>query len=117
MNKENVKAWAKKKADDTKNWVGTQLWRAGQWAKENPEQATIAGATAVWAIKTMITRSYQSTKIRREQRLKEEFIYDRSLGRYWKLRRKPTQSEQLAIESMRKQGLGYGDILTRLKLL
>ena len=115
MNK--VMDYLKAKAEDTKDWLNMKMYDVGQWAKEHPEQAATIGCTAIGAIGIMLRRSNTKARIRREQRLRDLYIYDRSLDRYWILRRKPTVSEQLAMESMKKQGLGYGDILTRLKLL
>ena len=115
MNK--VMGWLKTKAKDTKDKLNVKAYEAGQWAKEHPEQAATIACTAIGAIGIILRRSNTRARIRREQRLRDLYIYDRSLDRYWILRRKPTVSEQLAMESMKKQGLGYGDILTRLKLL
>lgn len=117
MNKNDVKDYFKRKAEGAKAWCDVKAYEAGQWAKEHPSEAATIVCTAIGAIGIIIRRSGHNAKIRREQRLKDRYVYDRSLGRYWMLKRRPTQSEQLAIESMKKQGLGYGDILTRLKLL
>ena len=117
MNKNDVKDYLKKKAEDAKAWCNITAYKAGLWAKEHPSEAATIACTAIGVVGIVIRRSSHNAKIRKEQRLKDRYVYDRSLGRYWLLKRKPSQSEQLAIESMKKQGLGYGDIFTKLKLL
>lgn len=113
----SIKDSIKEKMEDARVKADIRLWQMKEWAKANPEQAATIACTAIGAIGIMIRRSYSAAKIRQEQRLKDRYIYDRSLGRYWTLKRKLTPGEQVAIESMRKTGLGYGEILTRLKLL
>ena len=113
----NIKERIKEKAKDAKVKADIRLWQLKEWAKANPESAATIACTAIGAIGIVVRRSYSAAKIRKEQRLKDRYIYDRSLGRYWTLRKKLTPGEQLAIEQMRKAGMGYGEILTKLKLL
>ena len=113
----NIKDNIKEKMEDARVKADIRLWQMKEWAKQNPESAATIVCTAIGALGIMIRRSCSAAKIAREQRLKDRYIYDRSLGRYWTLRRKLTAAEQVAIESMRKSGMGYGEILSRLKLL
>ena len=114
---EKLKSWAKEKAEDVKTSVDIKLWQLGEWAKENPEQAATIICTAIGAAGIIIKRVDRGARIRKEERLKDRYIYDRSLGSYWNLRRRPTQTEKLRIERLRRQGLSYGEILTQMKLL
>ena len=114
---EKLKSWAKTKAEDVKTSVDIKLWQLSEWAKENPEQAATIACTAIGAAGIIIKRMDRGARIRKEERLKDRYIYDRHLGSYWNLRRKPTQTEKLRIERLRRQGLSYGEILTQMKLL
>ncbi len=114
---EKVKSWAKEKIEDVKVSADIKLWQLREWAKENPEQAATIVCTAIGAAGIIIKRMDRGARIRKEERLKDRYIYDRSLGSYWSLRRKPTQTEKLKIERLRREGLSYGEILTRMKLL
>lgn len=114
---EKLKNWAKEKAEDVKTSVNIKLWQLGEWAKENPEQAATIVCTAIGAAGIIIKRVDHGARIRKEERLKDRYIYDRSLGSYWNLRRRPTQTEKLRIERLRRQGLSYGEILSQMKLL
>ena len=52
-----------------------------------------------------------------ERDLKEKYIYDRSAGHYYELRRKPKQSEWRMIDARRNAGESYGEILYSMGLL
>ena len=51
------------------------------------------------------------------QELKDRYIYDRSIGKYWKTRKVPSTGQQLEIERRKKSGESMGDILSSMKLL
>ena len=114
---EKVKSWTKEKLEDAKVAVDMKMWQLGEWAKEHPEQAATIACTAIGATGVILKRIDRNARIRKEAALKDRYIYDRSLGSYWNLRRKPTQTERLKIERLRREGLSYGEILTRMKLL
>lgn len=117
MTVDKAKDWCRKKADKAKAEAEYQLWRLEQWAKENPEQAATIAVTVIGAVGFIARKAITASELRKEMRLKDRYIYDRSLGSYWKLRRKPTQTEMLKIERMRRTGMSYGEILTSLRLL
>ena len=112
-----IKEKAKQKLNDAKMSMDIRLWQAREWAKQNPEQAATIICTAIGAGVVIGKRAVANAKIRKVQSLKDRYIYDRSLGSYWKLKRVPTQSEKVLIANMRKQGKNYADILTSMKLL
>lgn len=117
MNLNGIKEKIKDKAYEMKAAADIKLWQLGEWAKTNPEQAASVAVAALGAVVTIGRRIDRDARVRKETALKNRYIYDRSLGRYWTLRRAPTQNEQLKIEEMKKAGMKYGDILTRLKLI
>ena len=59
----------------------------------------------------------KSKNLKKEERLKEEYCYDRSLGHYWKLRRPLTNDEWLEIDQRKRDGERLSDILAELKVL
>lgn len=107
----------KEKIEDGRTWLDVKAWQAREWAKENPEQAATVICTAIGAGVLMTKGMIKSARLHKEAVLKERYIYDRSLGKYWRLRRVPTQTEQLKIARLKKEGLGYAEILTSMKLL
>ena len=108
---------AKGKIKSVKSEVDWQLYRLKEWAKANPAEAATIGVAALGAVVEIGRRVDRHARLRKEERLKTRFIYDRSLGSYWTLKRVPTQAERLKIERMRQSGMKYGDILTRLNLI
>lgn len=59
----------------------------------------------------------RSKNLKKEEQLKEEYCYDRSLGHYWKLRRPLTNNEWLEIDQRKRDGERLSDILAELKVL
>lgn len=59
----------------------------------------------------------KSRNLNKEEQLKEEYCYDRSLGHYWKLRRPLTNKEWLEIDSRKRDGERLSDILSSMKVL
>lgn len=56
-------------------------------------------------------------RLNTERKLKDLYIYDRSMGRYVELRRKLNQRDLLTISQRRKMGERLTDILIDLKLV
>ena len=59
----------------------------------------------------------KSKNLKKEEQLKEEYCYDRSLGHYWKLRRPLTNDEWLEIDQRKRDGERLSDILAELTVL
>lgn len=114
---EKIKDWTKQKAKAVKDKVAIGVWKARQWAKEHPEQAAAVIASVAGATGIVVKRIDQEVKLNREEALKDRRIYDRSLGKFWYLKRRPTTAESLKIERMKKSGMCYGDILSSMDLL
>ena len=112
-----ITEWVKDKVEDTKAWMCAKRVQLAQWAEEHPDQAATVVVMAVGATGAIIKGIAKGARLQKEAELKDQYVYDRSLGSYWHLRRKPTQNEQLQIEAMKKSGMKYGEIFTRLRLL
>jgi hypothetical protein len=84
-----------------------------EWLKENKEMVIILVPIAAAAVKAV----GKGRNLHKEEELKERYIYDRSLGHYWKLRRELTNKEYLEIDSRRKNGERMADILNEMRVL
>lgn len=84
---------------------------------EHPTEALALGTTLIGSAVGLARRADRKKDLREQQRLREEYIYDRSLGSYWKTRRKLSNSEKLEIERRRRQGESLGEILRSMRLL
>lgn len=94
------------------------------WIRDNKELAIIiipaglAAATALIKGGIHITRGVIRThNLRKEEKIKNLYCYDRSLGHYWALRRELTNDEWVAIDKRKKAGERLADILDELKVL
>lgn len=100
------KAWIREKYQKTKTFVG-----------DNKEiliaAIPVAGAVAGKMIRSISKRS----SIKREEHLKNEYCYDRSLGHYWELKRKLSNSEWIKIDKRKRNGEPLADILDDMKVL
>lgn len=94
--------------------------KAMDWGKENIETITLAAPVVlgVFGGATKFARSLiRRSTVNREQRWKDTHFYDRSLGYYVKVRRKPTNNELTTISRRKKQGEKLTDILDSMRLL
>ena len=91
------------------------------WWDENHEWAIvvlpIVGAGAIWVMKKVISGGIQHINLAKEQALKDLYIYDRSGGHYWKLRRKLSTREWTEFESRRKAGETISTILRDMRVI
>lgn len=100
----------KAKVEELKNKVK-------DFVAEHPTESLAFVATAIGATVTHVRRLDRKKDLREQQRLREEYIYDRSLGSYWKTRRKLSNAEKLEIERRRRSGESLGEILRSMRLL
>lgn len=105
----NFKIEAKRKFDNVVYWI-----------KENKEVVLIV----VPIVSGVVGKAFSLAKmtarrnnLNEEKELKELYVYDRSLGHYWKLRRPVRNSEWITINERKKHGESIGDILESLRLL
>lgn len=107
----------KLKKEEAKRWISEKYNNVKTFAMNNPELAIaigtgIAGA-ASWIIKTATRRS----NIREERRLKERYVYDRSVGAYYTTRRKLNGRDLEMIDRRKKMGEPLGSILRDMNLI
>lgn len=107
----------KEKIENGKATVKEKLGQAWEFAKEHPAESLALATTAVGGLFGLVKRADRNAAIRKEQELKDRYIYDRSLGKYWKTRKVPSTGEQLEIERRKRNGESMGDILSSMRLL
>lgn len=100
----------KAKVEEIKN-------KAVDFVTDHPTETLALATTLIGSAVGLARRADRKKDIREQQRLREEYIYDRSLGSYWKTRRKLSNSEKLEIERRRRQGESLGEILRSMRLL
>lgn len=87
-----------------KRKIKAKIDQAVEVVKEHPTESLALATATVGGLFSLVKRHDINSAIREQQRLKDEYIYDRSLGTYWKIRRKRTAGENLEIERRRKNG-------------
>jgi len=106
IRKARAKAWIREKYEDVKDF-----------ADRNKEVLAVAVPVIGGVVTAGIKAINKHAKLHKEQHLKNEYCYDRSLGHYWELRRKLTNSERVEIDKRKKNGERLADILDSLKVL
>lgn len=109
-----------KKKADRRAWVYDKVNRVKWFVEDHKAQiAAVAAATpaVVGTVMQVAKMVNQNNRLRKQKNLKELYCYDRSLGHYWKLRRKLTNDEWLAIDARKRSGERLADILKELNVL
>lgn len=104
--KEKARAWWKNTRNKAETW----------WAENKEIVSVVAPAAlgaAAWGFRVLGKRA----NLRKEQTLKDKFVYDTSLGHYWELKKKLTNEQWVEIENRRRNGESLGNILARMGVL
>lgn len=97
-----------------KAWLKNRWTDVSEWCRENKAIAIpVAISAGGFIIKTVV----KHVNLSRAEDLKDLYVYDTSLGHYWELRKKLSNSQWLEIESRKAAGEKLGDILDDLKVL
>lgn len=111
------KTMMKFKIEGYKRQAKEKLDQAWELCKEHPTEAFALGTACVGGLMSLVKRHDRHAAIRKEQDLKDRYIYDRSIGKHWCMRKKPTTGQQLEIERRKRNGEAMGDILSSMRLL
>lgn len=111
--KKTFKEWFDEKAGLVK-W---KLHCVVEWCKEHKETVIVFGPVILGGIIEIIKISNKRYVVNEEKALKERYIYDRSTGHYYELKRQPKSREWLQIEERKTNGESLGWILNDMKLL
>ncbi len=88
-----------------------------QMVTEHPAESLALATTAIGTVIGLVRRADRKADLKKAEQLKERYIYDRSIGGYWKTRRKLSTNDMLEIERQKKLGRGLGEILRDMRLL
>lgn len=91
--------------------------KAKQMVVDHPAESFALATTVVGSVIGLVKRADRKADLKKAEQLKERYIYDRSIGGYWKTRRKLSTSDMLEIERQKKLGRGLGEILRDMRLL
>lgn len=111
--KKTLKQWFEEKSDLAKE----KAMGAIEWCKNHKEAIIVFGPVAMGGIIEIAKISTKRHTVNEEKALKERYIYDRSNGHYYELKRQPKRSEWLQIDQRRQNGETLGWILNDMRLL
>lgn len=101
-----AKAWVKNRRTDVECW----------WDEHG--ETVVALTPVVVTGGTIIAKVIgKRVNLQKEQTLKDRFVYDTSLGHYWELKKKLTNSQWVEIENRRRAGESLGNILAQMGVL
>lgn len=100
-----------------KEKVSSKIQNGKEWVINNKEIVMTALPVIVGGFTTVIKVVDKKHNLKKQEKLKDEYCYDRSLGHYWKLRRPLSNKEWLEIDKRKKNGERLSDILDELKVL
>ena len=92
--KKTLKEWFEEKSE----WAKWKAQAAVDWCKEHKEAIIVFGPTIMGGIIEIAKISTKRHTVNEEKALKDRYIYDRSTGHYYEMKRKPKSSEWLQIE-------------------
>lgn len=87
------------------------------WVKRNP-QLTIGIVSVLGSIGGFFAKNLTKNHLlNKEKKLKDNYVYDRSLGHYWELDHKLSTKDWVEIDKRRSSGERMGDILVDMDVL
>lgn len=90
---------------------------ASDWISEHSDTVSEVVIVVLLGGSALVSQLHKSAVLRKEDRLKNLYCYDRSLGHYWRLRRELTNSEWIEIDRRKRNGERLADILDELRVL
>lgn len=109
----------KKKAERRERWerIKKTCIDVKDWCIDNPEKSIPLGSVILGGGAKLVKTLHRNHNLKEQKDLKELYVYDRSLGHYWKVKRPLKNSEWEQINNRKRNGESLGDILSSLRLL
>lgn len=87
------------------------------WCDNHMELLVVSAPIVLSGVVSLGKGMAKSHNLKKEQDLHDLYCYDKSLGHYWKLNRKLSNSDWVAIDQRKKNGERLADILVDLRAL
>ena len=111
--KRTFKEWK----EDTKEALRAKAQDAVEFCSRHKEVIIVFGPVVIGTSMEILKSITKRHNLKEEKDLKDKYIYDRSAGHYYELKRKPKQSEWRLIDERKNNGESYGQILSTMRLL
>ena len=103
--------------EKVKNRASNAYQKARIFCINNKEVVVPVAITLATGTVKVTKQLLKARNIKEDERIKEEYCYDRSLGHYWALRRPLSNKEWLEIDSRKQNGERLADILSDMRVL
>ena len=113
MDKQKLRAFVTDKKEQAERKARAAL----AWANTNREFLIVVSPVVIGGSVKLTQLMLRRHNLNLETQHRELYVYDRSLGHYWQLRRKLSNNEWVTIEMRRKGGESLASILSGMKLL
>ena len=107
----------KERFADKKETAKEKLSDVRQWCGNHKAEIMVLAPVLISGAVEMVKVATKKKNLNEEQHLKDNYIYDRSMGHYYELRRKLKSSEWLQIEERKAEGETLGRILEDMRVL
>lgn len=94
----------------------TGFQKVRDWGSKHKESIIVFGPILISSAVELVKILKRDKTVKEDRRLKENYIYDRSAGHYYELKRKPTNKEWMMIDEGRKNE-NLGMVLNDMELL
>lgn len=111
--KKTLKEWFENKKEKAKE----KLHGVVQWGSKHKAEIVVFGPVLITGAVEIIKTATKKQNLNEERRLKDNYIYDRSMGHYYELKHKLSSSEWLQIEERKGEGESLGRILKDMNVL
>ena len=115
----NVYVYSSKRQriQNLKDEINLKFQEGKKWVIDNKEAIILLAPVAIGGLTTITKVVGKHVNLRKEESLKDKYCYDRSLGHYWRLKRKLSNSEWVTVERRKNNGERLADILSDLRVL
>lgn len=103
--------------EELKNKLFAIKYKGENWYYKNKSWVAPAVSVGLTATPFIVRFVTKRTNLVKEQNLKDKYIYDRSHGHYWELRRKLSTRELMEIDRRKDKGESLVDILESMRIL
>lgn len=99
-------------------WDCEQKWMSAKdWMRQNKDVVVVCAPIVLGGTFKILKECSRNRRVDEERDLKEKWVYDRSNGHYYELRRKIKSQEWLIIDQRKAEGESLGQILASMRLL
>ena len=103
--------------EELKNEFINAPYKIKNWYYRNKKWAGPTASVVITVTPFLVRAISKRANLVKEQNLKDLYIYDRSHGHYWELRRKLSTRELLEIDKRKDKGESLVDILESMRVL